>query len=108
MSQQITVNQADLAEILGISKKTLQNRQPALFLAGMPRPLPLFSTPIWRRADIEGWIDQMAASVQETRYSDENAIAQAKTSAAAEKAPVAPAKRGRGRPRNIAQIGGAQ
>lgn len=79
---QITVNQEKLAEILGgISKKTLQNRLPSLYKAGLPRPLPLGGTAVWRLVDIEAWLERLAS--------------------APAPAPVkeAPAKRGRGRPR---------
>lgn len=79
---QITVNQEKLAEILGgISKKTLQNRLPSLYRQGLPRPLPLGGTAVWRLVDIEAWLERLATTP---------------APAPAEEAPV---KRGRGRPR---------
>lgn len=60
---QITINQEKLAEILGgISKKTLQNRLPSLYRAGLPRPLPLGGTAVWRLVDIEAWLERLASA----------------------------------------------
>lgn len=89
---QITVNQEKLAEILGgISKKTLQNRLPSLYKAGLPRPLPLGGTAVWRLVDIETWLEKLATAPIES----------------APAAEVVLAKRGPGRPRKIERVGSA-
>lgn len=90
---QITVNQEKLAEILGgISKKTLQNRLPSLYRQGLPQPLPLGGTSIWRLVDIEAWLDKLATNAAEAP--------------AVEVAPAAPVKRGPGRRSNADKFGG--
>lgn len=91
----LTIFQDGIAELLGTTKKTIQNRQAELIRdKGMPRPMATGGNPVWLYTDILAWLEGLAAKAALEPL--ESAPASVNDEASGE-----PQKRGPGRPRKL-------
>ncbi len=66
------LNKEQLAEFLGVSEKTIQNRVTVGGLLPPSFKLPNHRARLWRKSDVEAWVNQLAdeAIKEEQRQQD--------------------------------------